>query len=197
MNLLVDDLPVTLLINNTEYPIRSDYKTSLRIVTALEDNELTPQEKQMIILANLYSVSVGVDDVAEALQAAQLFLNGGKEYAEENSPRVVSFEKDAALIYAAFRQTHGIDLSTANFHWWQFLALMQGLDNESNFRQLVGLRLRVHSGKASKEEREAAEELGEVFDIPELDTRTLDEKDAEAQFWKLIEEGERMRSNPQ
>jgi hypothetical protein len=74
---------------------------------------------------------------------------------------------------------------------------MQGLDNDSNFRQLVGLRLRVRSGKASKEEREAAEELGELFDIPELDTRTLDEKDAEALFWQKVEEGERARSNSQ
>lgn len=192
MNLLIDDLPTTVHIDTTEYPINSDFRTCLRVVIALEDNDLTAQEKQMIVLANLYSVVP--NDVQAAMREAQLFLNGGKEYQESDSPRVVSFEKDAPLIYSAFCQTHGIDLSHANLHWWQFLALMQGLDNESNFRQLVSLRLRVRSGKASKDEMEAARNLGDAFDVPEVDDRTSEEKEAEAEFWRLIDAAERNRN---
>lgn len=192
MNLLIDELPTSLQINNTEYPINSDFRTCLRIVMALEDNELTAQEKQVIVLVNLFRKIP--EDVPAAMQAAQLFLNGGKVYQDNDSPRVVSFEKDAPLIYSAFRQTHGVDLTSINLHWWQFLALMQGLDHESNFRQLVSLRIRVRSGKATKQEKEIAVELGDAFDVPEIDNRSLEEKDAEAKFWALVEQGERNRS---
>lgn len=192
MNLLVDALPETVTVSHTEYKCRSDFRTCIRIMLAFEDNALTNQEKQIIMLRNLY-IEMPLD-MQEAITRANWFLNGGKENSDDDpGPRVFSFAKDAGLIYAAFRQTHGIDLTTDNLHWWQFLALFMDLGSDTTFCNLVALRKRIKTGKATKEERQASREMGEMFELEEIDDRTLEEKEAERRFIELLEAGEAKR----
>lgn len=137
------------------------------------------------MLGNLYPEPI--EDAKTALEQGMKFLNGGKVAdEEEDGPRLYSFEKDASFIFAAFRQTHGIDLETAEMHWWKFLALFMDLGADTTFCNLVGLRKRVKSGRATKEEREAAREMGDLFDVPEPDLRTAEEKEQEQEFMRLI-----------
>lgn len=155
---------------------------------AFEDEELAGYEKQMIMLQNTYPVIP--DNVNEAAKQAIWFLNGGKESDDKNSislMRLYSFAKDASFIFAAFRQTHGIDLQKTKMHWFEFLALFMDLGSETTFSNLIGLRKRVKNGNASKEDRKAAREMGEMFDIPDYDDRTLEEKEKEVEFLKLME----------
>ncbi len=190
MNILTDAPPETVEINTTEYRLNTDFRACLKIIMAFEDNELTPQEKQLILLGNLYSVVP--NDLNAALDRANWFLNGGKETTpDEVTPthiRVYSFAKDGNFIYAAFRQTHGIDLATAQLHWWTFLALFMDLGQDTTFCQLTALRKRLKTGKASKEEQAAAHEMGEMVDIPDVDDRTLSEKEAENEFLRKFYE---------
>lgn len=195
MNILTDAPPETVTINTTEYRLNTDFRACLKIIMAFEDNELTPQEKQLILLGNLYSVVP--NDLNAALDRANWFLNGGKEDANintEENPRVYSFAKDGNFIYAAFRQTHGIDLATAQLHWWTFLALFMDLGQDTTFCQLTALRKRLKTGKASKEERAAAREMGSMIDLPEIDKRTLDEKELESEFLRKVRELEEKRN---
>jgi len=194
MNILTDALPETVDINSTEYQINTDFRTCLKIIMAFEDNELTPQEKQLILLGNLYSVVP--NDLNVALDRANWFLNGGKDNAtdaNEENPRVYSFAKDGNFIYAAFRQTHGIDLATAQLHWWMFLALFMDLGQDTTFCQLTALRKRLKTGKASKEDKAAAFAMGDVIDLPDVDRRTLDEKELENEFLRKVRELEEKR----
>lgn len=59
-------------------------------------------------------------------------------------PRVFDFVQDADLIYAAFRQTYGIDLHAARgkLHWLDFLALLKALPDNTRFSQIVDIRAR-------------------------------------------------------
>ena len=94
------------------------------------------------------------------------------------------------MIYAAFRQTHGVDLQKERLHWWTFLALFQDLGADTAFCTLVNLRRRVKSGEATKEEREHALKMGEAFDLPEIDELLDDEEIERAEmFAKLAERG--------
>jgi hypothetical protein len=194
MNILTDALPETIEIATTEYPINYDHKTCLRVIMAFEDNELTPQEKQIILLSSVYAGTMPMD-VKQAIEKAHLFLNGGAigEH-ESDGMRFYSFAKDANLIYAAFRQTHGIDLQTANLHWWQFLALFMDLGQDTTFCQLVALRKRLKTGKATKEEMQAAREMHDLIDVPEIDDRTLDEKEQEQRFLEAVRKQQNARS---
>jgi hypothetical protein len=187
VNILTDTLPESVTINHTEYAVDSDFRTCLKIIMAFEDNTLTSQEKQIILLSMLF-VQVP-PDVEQAIVQANWFLNGGTIGEHDESPmRLYSFAKDSNFIFAAFRQTHGIDLSTAHLHWWKFLALFMDLGSETTFSQLVALRKRLKTGKATKEEKDAAREMPELVDVPDVDDRTLEEKEAEAEFLRKVTE---------
>jgi len=60
------------------------------------------------------------------------------------------------------------------------------LGSETSFCQLVGLRKRLKTGKASKEEREQALEMGDLIEVQEPDTRTPEEREREEEFMRLI-----------
>jgi len=186
MNILVEELPDAVEIDGVEIPINSDFRSCLRVILAFEDNELTAYEKYVVMLNNLFPEMP--PDTTIAIKQALKFLNGGREDGDDGTPkpRVYSFSKDADLIFAAFYQTHGVDLQIADLHWWKFQALFMDLGADTAFCQLVNLRKRVKTGRATKEERRAAREMGAIFDVPELDTRTPDEREAEARFLELV-----------
>jgi len=194
MNLLIDDLPAEIIIGNKGYAINSSFRSCLKIILAFEDNSLTPQEKNIIMLSNLYQQQP--QDIKQAIEQAQIFLNGGRIAEEENQPyRLYSFEKDAPFIFAAFKQTHNIDLTKDDLHWWTFLALFMDLGQDTTFCQLVGLRKRIKTGKATKEEKDIAREMGDLFTLPDLDDRTLEEKEMALEFERKVEEARLRRLN--
>jgi hypothetical protein len=188
MSILTDALPLSVEIDGEQYRVRTDFRDCIRVLTACEADDLTELEKVYEIVIGYFYID-SPPNVEKALERAQWFLNGGKTY-EESEYRTFDLSKDDTLIYAAFQQTHGIDLTSVSLHWWRFLALMRGLDSESDFRKLTSLRYRVESGKATKEEYAAYSEMGEAFKI---DTRTPEEKEAEEIFVRLVEEGKHNR----
>ena len=191
MNVLTESLPRTVGIDGVEYPVNTDFRACLRVMLAFEDAQLTPHEKQAILLQNIYSEIPG--NIGGAIEAANLFLNGGEvQENEHHGPRLYSFSKDANFIFAAFRQTHGIDLQREDLHWWEFLALFMDLGQDTTFCNLVAMRKRVKTGKATKEERQAALEMGDMFDIQE--DMELEEKELRQQFLINYEEAKRKRN---
>lgn len=156
----------------------------MKVILAFEDPELTGYEKNLVMLRLLYQEIP--EDYKEAIFQALKYLNGGKndEEKEKEMPiRLYSFEKDAQLIFSAFRQTHGIDLATEHMHWWKFLALFMDLGADTAFCNLVNLRRRVKTGKATKEEIIASREMGDSFDIP--DFRSEEDIEKEREFFNL------------
>ena len=196
MNILLDDLPEAVEVNGVEYAVNSDFRTGLACILDMESSELTDEEKCILLLKRMYG-DVIPEDVETALRLAVKFLDGGKEPPEEENPfadntRLYSFEKDSALIYAAFQQTHGIDLQKVDLHWWQFLALFQDLGADTAFCNMINLRRRVNSGEATKEERQYALKLGDAFEVIDpLDALTETDNENVALF-ELLSSGERL-----
>jgi hypothetical protein len=192
VNILTDRLPEAIRINGRVHEINSDFRDCLRIIMAFEDNDLTRYEKQLVLLSNLYKEPPAEADAKEAIEKAVRFLNGGEEESEgsmTSNLRLFSFSKDAKFIFAAFQQTHGIDLQhTEYLHWWQFITLFMDLGADTMFCNLVGLRKRVKTGKASKDERRVAREMGSLFDVPDVDNRSIEEKEQEREFVRMVEE---------
>jgi len=180
-------LPTAVLVNDKEYGIEPDFRTCIRIILAFEDDGLAPIEKKAVLIENLYLEQP--DNLPIAFSQGIKFLNGGEDAKEDEGSgvgRLYSFQKDANFIFAAFRQTHGIDLENENMHWWKFLALFADLGADTTFCNLINLRKKIKTGTASKEEKATARELGDLMDIPEPDTRTLEEKEIEQEFMRQI-----------
>jgi hypothetical protein len=192
VNILTEYLPTKVEIDRVIYDINTDFRACLRVILAFEDPELTNGERQQIMLSNLFTKEQPTN-LAGAVEEAIRFLNGGPNGQSEESEekedalRLYSFEKDSSFIFSAFTQTHGIDLQEIPYmHWWKFLALFMDLGQNTTFCQLVGLRKRVKTGKATKEEKDAAREMGTIFDVPEVDNRTVEEKEKELEFLRAL-----------
>lgn len=198
MNILTDQLPKAIRIGERVYPVNSDFRDCLRIILAFEDNDLTWVEKQIILLENLYAEMPPEAHAQDAILKGIKFLNGGEDDkgdGDQPTPkRLYSFNKDARFVFAAFQQTHGIDLQTIPYlHWWHFMTLFMDLGSETMFCSLIGLRKRIKTGKATKEEKEVAREMGDIIDVPEIDTRTVEDKERDREFLRLVAEARKRK----
>jgi hypothetical protein len=130
------------------------------------------------------------DDPGAAINQAQKFLNGGKldEAPDESPMRLYSFAKDAGLIFAAFKQTFDIDMETVEMHWWKFLALFADLGAETRFcGEIIPTRYGIKTGTATKEQKQRYRDHPEIYDLPEPDTLTAEERAQEEEFMKLVQ----------
>lgn len=168
MNPLGDALPRAIRIGGEDYPVRWQWRDCIRIILAFESRELTQGEKMALTLELLYEKSPPISGTA--FEKAMKFLNCGETGeggGEAENGRLYSFEQDARFIYAAFRQSHGIDLATATLHWWEFCWLFLDLREDCFFCRLVGLRSRKRQGKLSPGERQQMAGMEGLLALPE------------------------------
>jgi len=193
---LIEQFPEAIEINGDIYDINADFRIGLQIMADFESSEFDRDECAYLMLKRLYK-DLPEDREPEfyqiALQKAIKFLNVGDEAppSTEGKPRLYSFSQDAKLIYAAFNQTHSIDLQTAQMHWWRFVSLFSDLGADTAFCNLVSLRKRYYDGKTTDYEREYIAEYGDEFFLTTHTEKELDE--SEIEFIKLLPEEDQKR----
>ena len=171
MNVLLEKFPRYAKINGKKYEICTDFRNCLKIILACQDDELTDEEKLWVILKRLYQKEMP-NDIEKAFNLGIQFLDGGKEQRNDSkstaavSSSSFSFSQDAAFIYSAVLQTHGVDLeSCGNLHWWKFLMMLQELDKDCAFYHIIGIRERKKQGKMTKEDKAWYAKNKELVDI--------------------------------
>jgi hypothetical protein len=193
MNILVEEFPSAISVNGKVYPANTDYRVGINIILAFEDPELIDAEKQMVLLEALYKDAIEPENLEQAVKQGIKYLNGGELSEEEETDglglRLYSFSQDANYIFAAFRQSHGIDLETEKMHWWKFIAYFMDLGSNTTFSNLIALRQRLQTGKASKEDRQMARDLGKIVELPSNEFLTPDELEKEKEFLRLVSIG--------
>lgn len=103
--------------------INTDFKVILFITRLLSDDEYSLLEKIEDALYYFY-----VDDRPEnAIDRMFEFVRAGEAPEQSDEPQQIDFEFDADEIYADFLNFYGIDLLTADLHWYRFLALFKGI----------------------------------------------------------------------
>lgn len=192
MSYLLDRFPEAVRIGGEVYPLNTDFRVGIRIMTAFEDPALTDFEKQVVMCGLLYQKMPTNFDLACA--AAVKFLDCGEasETREEDAPqkpRVYSFTKDAKYIYSAVLQTHGVDLQTVDgLHWWKFCAMFYDLREDCAFQNMVSLRRRNSKGKLTKEEKQVWYEMHDVLSLEEK-APDPEREDAIKEFERLMKGG--------
>ena len=165
-SILTSAFPTSLTVDGEDYPINWGHRDCLDIMVELEKGDLTPLEQTVYVVQKLF-VEIP-DDFVQAVEQALWFLHGGKPLEEAvgraDPIRTYSYEQDAELIYAAFSTRHGIDLATANLHWWRFRALFSDL-RDTTFSELCSMRKRYYDGDCNEKELAAIAEMGDSFYI--------------------------------
>lgn len=182
MNILIDALPCRI----DGVPINSNFRNMVLFEQALSDPEASPQEQLAIALTLLYRQPV--TDLQKAVDGLLWFYRCGAPAQKPGAggggkhERAYDFDTDAPLIYAAFRQSYGIDLNAVRYmHWWKFRALMDGLPEDTRLAQIMQIRLMDISDLKGKE-KTRYRKLKEQFKLQPLKAETLPAAAAEQAY---------------
>lgn len=169
MNILTQQLPTKIKINNKLYDINYDFRTVILTLQALEDSELSHFEKLDILVNNIYKDEIPYEDYEEACIKASKFIDLGQDDSntgKKSNTRIFSFEKDANYIFTGINLTHNVDLEKEkDMHWWKFMAMFMDMSPDCMFGELVYYRKRKAEGKLTKEEKQQYEKIKDLVDL--------------------------------
>jgi hypothetical protein len=179
--------PATVAVAGIDYTITTDFRDWCRLDTYLFDRNLSDEHRGMWFL-NMFAPAVNrceIDlssgvypfDVGDAFDALLNFWMAGrdnkagsKQGGKQSKERPYDFIHDAAMIYAAFRQAYGIDLTAKKrngaLHWWTFYALFSNLPDGSTFAAAKTARL-SDPNDYPKELRDKQRALKEAWALPD------------------------------
>lgn len=178
MNLLVDVLPTSVMIDDTEYPVNPDFRTFILFELLMEDDTFEEHEKIAMALELFYEEIP--KDIDKAMEELLWFYRGGKEYSKKhtmNTEPMYSYEYDDEYIYSAFLQQYNIDLQNYEgyrnnqnnyLHWWRFLALFKGLTDQCEIVKIMGYRS-ADLSEMSIEQRKYYQKMKQVYKLPVSD----------------------------
>lgn len=178
---MIVDLPKSLTVDGIERDIYCDFRDVIQILAAYNDQELTQQEKAIVLLNNLYVEDfTNFIDVQGALQKAIWFIDWGKDYKEEkNAPRIMDWEHDYNLIVSAINQKIHTEIRELEFlHWWTFLGYFSER-GECQYSTVISIREKLIKGQ--KLEKWEKQILHENRDMIMLKTESDD--DFENELW--------------
>ena len=170
MNVLTDHLPNSVLISGEEYPINTDFRTSVRYELMLCEKDMEDTDRVIRGLQLYYPVIP--TDIKEAVYAMTDFYLCGEvsnyDQSQQGRPtaRIYSFEHDALRIYTSFLQAYNIDLTKTDMHWHLFRALFRALPEDTEMGRIMGYRsIRINS-KMSKGQKEFYRKMKRLYALP-------------------------------
>lgn len=112
----------------------------------------------------------------------QLVNTGAKKRQEQ---KAMDFRQDASYILASFRQCYGLDLvgKDRDLHWWEFLALLNGLSDDTRIMQVVSIRTRP----IPKPTKYNAEERASIARLKREYALELTEEERKEQFQRGLQ----------
>ncbi|MHB7978932.1 hypothetical protein CF067_00890 [Clostridium sporogenes] len=171
MNLLIDLVPTTIEIEDVEYEINSDFRTSILFELLMQDNELSEEDKIMQALQLYYPVIPS--NINEAVEQMLWFYRCGKDIISSKgtgkgkSTQIYNFEYDDDYIYSAFLDQYRIDLQDIEYlHWWKFKAMFKALKEDNEIVKIMGYRSMDLSKIKDKEEKNYYRKMQELYKIP-------------------------------
>lgn len=176
MNMLVDLLPTTVVIDDTEYNINSNFRHGILFEIMMLDNTLNDEDKLKQALNLYYPVIPPMEKWDEAIEKILWFYRCGEEVINpknssnkrgDNSAQLYSYEFDDKYIYSAFLAQYNIDLQDIEaLHWWKYKAMFESLNESNEIVKIMGYRGIDLSKIKDKEQKARYKELKERYRLP-------------------------------
>lgn len=190
INILLDRLPQFTQSGNR---IRTDFRESIKFELLMQDNKIDEKNKVIQALKLYYYNIEKITDIPKAIEEMLWFFACGKKKNVDNKKeknnkkrikQIYSYEFDAEYIYSAFLQQYKIDLNSIKYmHWWKFKALMENLNEDTQFVKIMGYRAIDISKIKDKEEKTRYKRLKTIYDLPDMRTAEQKEADFSKAFW--------------
>ena len=176
------NLPISVEIDGTEYPIRNkcDYRVVLDVIKALNDEDLDMQYRIHCALFIFYG-NDELDTKEKVLKAfrtkenTQIAINEmtkiislGEEKEQDDKPQIMDWEHDFSHIAPPINRVLGYSVRDAkNYtHYYDFIGAYQEI-GECSWESIVSIRSKRMKGKPlDKWEREFYNENRKLIDLP-------------------------------
>lgn len=172
------DLPTSLEVCGTEYPIETDFRVILDIFSVLSAVELTSEEKCIGVLGMFYPgfFAMPWEHTEEAINQCFWFINGGNEETQKKSIKLMDWEQDFRLLIAPINRIAGQEVRALPYlHWWTFLSYY-GEIGDCYFAQIVRIRDLKAKGKLKdKADKEFYRRNRDAIDIKRRYSETEEE----------------------
>lgn len=183
---MIFDLPKEIEFGGRSWPIQTDYRVILTVLSAFEDSNLNDSERAYVCLYNLYDdfEDIPKELMQEAFEKAMEFIDGGKDRTNKPSKKTIDWTQDAPLIFPAVNSVAGREVRSVDYiHWWTFLGYFMEI-KDSTFATILSLRQKKARGK--KLEKYEQEFWKNNKDICEIRNRLTDEEKAEKERIKAL-----------
>ena len=172
-NILTDALPGHVTLYENQYPVHTSFRNWLKISELLQDMA----GKNIGKALSLCYKETLPPNLPSAVLGMMAFYNrgalSGAPQGEKQEP-VISFSQDADVIFAAFRQVYGIDLTKEDLHWYVFCALFSALSEDNAFQNLIRLRTMDETTIKNPERRRKVQKLKEKVRLKTGKTSEID-----------------------
>ena len=170
------ELPTEAVINGNTYKIRNkgDYRVVLDAISALNDKELSQQERIGCALFIFYEDTPSKDDMEDALYRLFEFISCDEtDYNQEElekgpeKPPLMDWDHDFHLLVAPISKVIGKDIRSLDYlHWFSFIAAYMEI-GECTFSQVISIRSKMQKGqKLDKSDQEYIREHREDIYLP-------------------------------
>lgn len=154
---LYDRLPEGVKVGRRFYKCNFDFRNVLKMLDVMQREDIEPTARDYLCVKCVYWRRIAPKTACKVYKALcdLLFVKPPED--GNKGEKITSFEQDAALIRAAFRQVYKIDLWRDSLTWFEFIELFQGLPDGNRFEDVVSIRARPlpAPNKYNKKEREA------------------------------------------
>lgn len=156
INLLIGDLPKSVIVKGREYDIYTDFRDYIELQQLLKKgtNEQIADYIIGLFIDDLpFNKAINQEEVndlfVEALNQIVNFFRMGEDQAEKREEKEgqkrkrpsFSFDDDMAYVIGAFREAYSIDLVHIDYlHWWEFNALMDSVPETTELKKRIHYR---------------------------------------------------------
>ena len=189
------ELPTSLCVNGVVYPMHTDFRVILNLLTDLNDPDLfepraDEREKSYvtayIILRALFGKNfekLPRSDWQEAVEKAVEFIDMGIKEDKRRKPHTMDWKQDASIIIPAVNRVQGCEIRSLPYlHWWTFLGAYLEIGGDCLFSQIINIRTKKSKGK--KLEKWEKEFYAENKNLVDLKKRYSEE---ELEYQKYLE----------
>lgn len=163
-------LPTTLNVGGTEYPIRTDFRDILNILISMSDPDMEAWEKQEVMCRIMYPdwQLLPASAFSAACEKAVEFIDYTVSDSRPKS-RTMDWKQDAAIIIPAVNKVAGREVrATEYLHWWTFMGYFMEIE-DGMFSQVLSIRQKKSRGKnLEKWEREFERNNAELVKLKKV-----------------------------
>lgn len=178
INALYEPFPEIITADGIEYPVVTDFREWFRFADMMNDKELSPDEKIILMTEWLIEVPEKItNDLVYSLfgfyHAKELEPEPPQSEDDDDEPEqtvkppVVDWKIDSKFIIGDFRRYYGINLLSVEYmHWWEFRCLFSALPDDSQMMKRIAYRSADLSKIRDKAERNRIMKIQQAIRIP-------------------------------